>query len=122
MIPTPTFAPTPLRAELNSALDSSIRRSSLEHKPFPYQREYIPRGARIRFNVGGSIIESTADVLCRDGNSLLAKLCRHDAHHQVPRDRDGCFFFDRNPDLFRYVLAFLRDGHVPSSPELLRKL
>ena len=58
------------------------------------------------------------DVLAKDRFSLLASLCAHDA-----AGSDGApAFIDRDWWLFRHILAFLREGTLPSSPFILKQL
>lgn len=74
----------------------------------------------IRINVGGLIFETYQETLQRDRTSLLHDLCTEDP--PVLADPDGCFVFNRDWWLFRYILAFLRDGTLPDDRSLLAQL
>lgn len=75
----------------------------------------------VRINIGGLMYESSVKVLSRDPHSLLAQLCG--SNPPVLADPEGDFFyFDRDWWLFRYVLAFLRDGTLPEDRQLLAQL
>ena len=76
----------------------------------------------VKINVGGQVFETAAGILLRDRFSLLAAVCQQEEGRLVPKDDDGCFYFDRDWWLFRYVLNFLRDGTLPEQEELLRDL
>eukprot|EP00992_Anisonema_acinus_P005983 TRINITY_DN19595_c0_g1_i1.p1 TRINITY_DN19595_c0_g1~~TRINITY_DN19595_c0_g1_i1.p1 ORF type:complete len:177 (-),score=55.03 TRINITY_DN19595_c0_g1_i1:152-631(-) len=61
----------------------------------------------VELNVGGVAYTTTKATLCsRDG--LLSSIMSGDAREY--RDRE--IFIDRNGQLFRYVLDFLRDGEL----------
>jgi hypothetical protein len=74
----------------------------------------------IRINVGGLIFETYEATLKRDSSSLLHDLCTENP--PVLPDPDGCFVFNRDWWLFRYILAFLRDGTLPDDRGLLAQL
>lgn len=75
---------------------------------------------RIRINVGGLVFETYETTLRRDPGSLLSQLCDEDP--PVLPDPDGCFVFNRDWWLFRYILTFLRDGSLPDDRSLLAQL
>lgn len=79
-----------------------------------------PETKRIQMNVGGMLFEASHDVLTRDPSSILSQLCSDDPPMQ--RDQEGHFHFDRDWWIFRHVLLFLRDGHLPSEHKLLAHL
>lgn len=75
---------------------------------------------RIRINVGGLVFEAYETTLKKDSKSILSQLCDTDPPF-IP-DSDGCFVFNRDWWLFRYILAFLRDGSLPDDRTLLAQL
>eukprot|EP00511_Aplanochytrium_stocchinoi_P006745 CAMPEP_0204842128 /NCGR_PEP_ID=MMETSP1346-20131115/44839_1 /ASSEMBLY_ACC=CAM_ASM_000771 /TAXON_ID=215587 /ORGANISM="Aplanochytrium stocchinoi, Strain GSBS06" /LENGTH=274 /DNA_ID=CAMNT_0051980697 /DNA_START=63 /DNA_END=884 /DNA_ORIENTATION=+ len=75
---------------------------------------------RIKLNVGGKLFETTERVLKRDPGSLLAALVSDDA--PLKEDEEGTIFIDRDWWLFRFLLAFLRDGRIPKDQDLLSQL
>uniref|UniRef100_A0A0E0DCJ2 BTB domain-containing protein n=1 Tax=Oryza meridionalis TaxID=40149 RepID=A0A0E0DCJ2_9ORYZ len=69
----------------------------------------------VLLNIGGSRYETTADTLTqRDPGSLLAAVLSGAAAHGLPTTEDGAVFVDRDGELFRHVLNWLRDGAVPA--------
>jgi hypothetical protein len=106
---------------------------------------------RVRLNVGGQMFETTASTLTRDAGSMLDALCRDDsplAQLNNPGQKTegskeenegngketkeqagdgaattvGVVLIDRDWQLFRHVLNFLRDGVLPSNKTILRSL
>lgn len=62
-------------------------------------------------NIGGTIFEANTNSLCQQKGSFLEALLS--GRHSVQRDRNDRIFIDRDPDLFRTILNFLRDPSVP---------
>ena len=72
----------------------------------------------VELNIGGTVFETTKDTLTRDLNadSLLVSLVS--GKFEAPRDRSGRLFLDRDGELFRDVLNFLRNpARVPPTPK-----
>lgn len=77
------------------------------------------------------MFEVPSEILKRDPVSVLANLTKAaksttattgDADISVPiaiREEDGIFYIERDWWLFRYILAFLRDGSLPNETSLL---
>lgn len=65
----------------------------------------------VDINVGGVIFEASRHTFTQQPGSLLERLMT--GRLQAQRDRDGRIFLDRDSNLFRSILNFLRD---PSSP------
>jgi BTB/POZ domain len=80
----------------------------------------VDRVRTIRINVGGLVFEAYETTLRKDPHSLLSQLCDQDP--PVLPDPDGCFVFNRDWWLFRYILMFLRDGSLPDDRSLLAQL
>lgn len=74
----------------------------------------------VRINVGGLMFEANEDVLQRDPDSLLCKLTTENP--PLLPETDGSFVFNRDWWLFRFILAFLRDGVLPDDRGLLAQL
>ena len=70
--------------------------------------------------MGGLLFETYEHTLRKDPTSLLCQLCS--AEPPVMPDPDGCFVFNRDWWLFRYILIFLRDGTLPEDRSLLAQL
>jgi len=74
----------------------------------------------IRINVGGLMFETSETVLQRDPESLLSKLAS--SNPPLMPEADGSFVFNRDWWLFRFILAFLRDGVLPDDRGVLAQL
>ncbi|OQR87455.1 hypothetical protein ACHHYP_08839 [Achlya hypogyna] len=77
-------------------------------------------GLRLRLRVGGQDFELSHALAKRDPKSLLAALVASDA--PLPPGEVGCYALDRDWNLFRHILNFLRDGLLPNDPKLLKLL
>ena len=77
---------------------------------------------RVKLNVGGSKFETTLSTLTRHPDSMLAVMFSD--RHEVPQDRDGYVFIDRDGTHFRIILNFLRTGalDVPTSQKAASEL
>ncbi|KAF0694336.1 Aste57867_14789 [Aphanomyces stellatus] len=75
---------------------------------------------RLRLQVGGQDFELSLHVARKDPKSLLAALVAPDS--PLGPSEVGCFCIDRDWNLFRLILNFLRDGILPNDPKLLRDL
>lgn len=62
------------------------------------------------------MFETSEKVLKRDSNSLLAALVQEDS--PIKLNESGCYVIDRDWYLFRHILAFLRDGKLPTLSEV----
>ena len=85
----------------------------------------------VTLNVGGKLYQTTAATLRKAGpHSLFNGMLEGHTDHRYRRDERGSWFFDRDSDLFRHVLNFLRNedenknGYLvlPQSYEELRRL
>eukprot|EP01071_Lankesteria_metandrocarpae_P006171 Lankesteria_metandrocarpae@DN4266_c0_g1_i1.p1 len=65
-------------------------------------------------NVGGVIFQSSRHTLVQQPGSLLEAL--FSGRHKMPRDREGRIFVDRDGELFRIILNFLRDPSTHPLP------
>lgn len=63
---------------------------------------------RIKLNVGGTLMETTRQVLQSVPGSMLQAFVS--GRHNVATDADGRIFLDRDPAIFRYLLGTLRLG------------
>lgn len=69
----------------------------------------------VDINVGGSVFEVSRHTLTQQTGSLLERIMTGRA--QAGRDREGRIFLDRDSNLFRTIVDFLRE---PSMPPLSR--
>lgn len=67
----------------------------------------------VMFNVGGTKFETYRSTLCSQPNSPLADDSFMKRHYNEDRKE---YFFDRDPDVFKAILNYLRTGelHLPS--------
>ncbi|EDO47600.1 predicted protein, partial [Nematostella vectensis] len=68
---------------------------------------------RIALNVGGRVFVVRTHLLDRFPNSLLGSLQIGQFYDKNKQE----FFFDRDPDVFRYILNYLRSGRLHVSDE-----
>lgn len=75
----------------------------------------------VDLNVGGSLYSTTRSTLCRYPDSKLAML--FSGQQELRRRPDGRVFIDRDGEMFKYVLHYLRDGdlHVESLDRTVRE-
>eukprot|EP01126_Amoeba_proteus_P042509 TRINITY_DN4621_c0_g1_i2.p2 TRINITY_DN4621_c0_g1~~TRINITY_DN4621_c0_g1_i2.p2 ORF type:complete len:189 (+),score=65.07 TRINITY_DN4621_c0_g1_i2:71-568(+) len=70
----------------------------------------------IELNVGGTVVETTRTTLTSVSDSMLAAM--FSGRHELKKDNQGRYFLDRDPEVFKYVLSFLRTKTIglPSRP------
>ncbi|CDJ38870.1 kelch motif domain-containing protein, putative, partial [Eimeria tenella] len=68
----------------------------------------------VDLNVGGVVFEASRQTLIQQKGSFLETL--FSGKLQFNRDKQGRVFFDRDPELFRILLNFLRHPHAPPQP------
>ena len=72
----------------------------------------------IKLNVGGHVYWTTKDTLTGRSTSMLSAMVVHSNPAQLV---DGAYFIDRDPEIFRWLLLYLRGSNVlprKDSPEL----
>lgn len=68
-------------------------------------------GAPVRFNVGGTYFTTSLHTLRAAPDSFLGRMFAEDSAFDAPVvDETGAVFLDRDPELFGYVLDYLRRG------------
>ena len=83
------------RAREESELDAATSRCATEF---------------IKINVGGKGYTALRSNLCADPNSMIAKLFSEDSPFgAMITDEEGRPYLDRDPEIFQYILAELRD-------------
>jgi len=60
----------------------------------------------VNLNVGGIKYSTTRGTLCKYPESMLGTIFSGNKNYLV--DKDGCYFIDRDGEIFRYVLQYLR--------------
>jgi len=66
------------------------------------------RCVQVRINVSGRLFETMRQTLEKFPDTLLGS----DERDFFYDDDTGEYFFDRDPDMFRHVLAYYRSGHM----------
>lgn len=66
----------------------------------------LSSGQRIKLDIGGKVFATTKENMVRYPNSFFAGMFSGQWDLRV--EDDGCYFIDRDPLVFRYVLNFLR--------------
>jgi hypothetical protein len=74
----------------------------------------------IKLNVGGQIFMTRKSTLLNCPDSFLGKLVQTDMNNL--EILDGCLFFDRNPEVFKYILEFYRTDVLTFPSSIPRKL
>lgn len=64
----------------------------------------------VKLNVGGCIYITTKSTLCKYPNSMLGAMFNGSMTTTV--DQDGCHFIDRDGELFKYVLNYMRSSRL----------
>ncbi|KAK3267695.1 hypothetical protein CYMTET_23763 [Cymbomonas tetramitiformis] len=64
----------------------------------------------ITLNVGGTLFQTTQTTLCSAGDSFFTSLLSDDFSSDV--DENAHLFIDRDPDLFKLILSWLRTRNV----------
>jgi len=65
---------------------------------------------KIKLDVGGQIFATSMKTLVQIPGTFFSEMMS--GLHKVEMDKDGCYFIDRDPIVFRHILNFLR-GNIP---------
>ncbi|WVZ13231.1 hypothetical protein V8G54_017761 [Vigna mungo] len=78
---------------------------------------------RMKFNVGGRVMETTATTLANAGrNSMFGAMFDDNWNLILPSNKESERFIDRNPDCFEILLDLLRTGELYIPPNIPEKL
>jgi len=58
----------------------------------------------VTLNVGGIKYSTTRETLCKYPESMLGTVFSENKPYEM--DKDGCYFIDRDGEIFRYVLQY----------------
>lgn len=108
--------------------DAHQKRRTLMHEYEKFRQEYelfeaerqrivtpqLAADSTVDLNVGGQNFETARATLVRQPGSYLEGLLS--GRHQVSRDRNGRIFINRDPELFRVILNFMRNPQTPPTP------
>ena len=64
----------------------------------------------ITLNVGGTRYTTTLSTLTKYPDSMLGVM--FSGRHDLPQQEDGSYFIDRDGEVFKYILMYLRDSTV----------
>ncbi|XP_078353557.1 uncharacterized protein LOC144638224 isoform X3 [Oculina patagonica] len=74
----------------------------------------------VKLNVGGKIYKTTLDTLRKDPDSMLCAM--FSGRFDLKADEeDGAYFIDRDAELFRYILNYLRNGELLCKDDRLKE-
>ncbi|KHN42817.1 BTB/POZ domain-containing protein [Glycine soja] len=80
---------------------------------------------RVKFNVGGRVMETTSTTLANAGRNSMFGAMFDDNWNLIPNNDDNNNnerFIDRNPDCFAILLDLLRTGELYVPPDIPEKL
>ena len=64
----------------------------------------------ITLNVGGTLYTTTLSTLTKYPDSMLGAM--FSGRHDLPQQEDGSYFIDRDGEVFKYILMYLRNSTV----------
>ncbi|PHJ18549.1 kelch repeat and k+ channel tetramerization domain containing protein, partial [Cystoisospora suis] len=114
------------RGRFEEEKEAHRRRIVLEREKFRQEAEALDGEKRrivdtniatetvVDLNVGGVIFESSRHTLVQQPGSFLEALLS--GRHHISRDKQGRIFLDRDSELFRILLNFLRNPGTPPQP------
>ncbi|KAI8504040.1 Potassium voltage-gated channel sub D member 1 [Branchiostoma belcheri] len=70
--------------------------------------KFVRRDHRVKINVGGTLFVTSRKIFDRFPDSLLGS-DEKDYFYNAETDE---YVFDRDPDIFRYILTYYRTGHL----------
>jgi len=99
------------------------KKLDIEKKNLENEREKIRefnkiQAGKIKLNVGGTYFTTSVSSLIREQDSILARLCTSQFQ---PSADDGAYFLDRDPELFKPILNYLRTGKLNIPPEISKE-
>jgi hypothetical protein len=112
------------RAELKKAMNVLQEEKAQIAKEGKDKR--ISEGKAIKFNVGGQIFKTTFKSLSSIPGSFFHSLAITGNLEGLPTLPDGSIFIDRDPQMFRYIINYVRHPDekpvLPESPEEIAEL
>lgn len=63
----------------------------------------------LKLNVGGRVFITTKDTITNRGSNMLSAML---SNPNPAREVDGAYFIDRDPEIFRWLLLFLRGSDI----------
>nr|PIM05435.1 kelch repeat and K+ channel tetramerization domain-containing protein [Toxoplasma gondii COUG] len=114
------------RGRFEEEKEAHRRRTLLEKERFRQEAEALDAEKRrivdaniatetvVDLNVGGVVFEASRHTFVQQPGSFLETLLS--GRHHVSRDKQGRIFLDRDSELFRIILNFLRNPAMPPQP------
>jgi len=109
-----TFAPVGKRRDADELPGNPKGRKKRRNNGSTNYPEYFHDPGFIEINVGGKIFATTLQTISRE-MSLLSALVN--INNGAKYDSKGRVFVDRDPTHFRWILNFLRDGYLITTPQ-----
>jgi len=83
-----------------------LHRKKAESKSLSSQGENIKFPSRIKLDVGGTRFTTSLSTLTQVGGTLFSGM--FSGYFKIEPDKEGYYFFDRDPSVFPHILNFLR--------------
>jgi hypothetical protein len=83
---------------------------SLEKEKEELSKQVFHVDEILELNVGGVVYTTTRTTLMKQKGTLLCSLSS--GKYNIMRDEQGRYFIDRDGNIFRYILNFLRSGYI----------
>eukprot|EP01130_Rhizamoeba_saxonica_P011459 TRINITY_DN475_c0_g3_i4.p1 TRINITY_DN475_c0_g3~~TRINITY_DN475_c0_g3_i4.p1 ORF type:complete len:319 (+),score=62.65 TRINITY_DN475_c0_g3_i4:606-1562(+) len=73
---------------------------------------------KVKLDIGGNYFSTSVQTLTKFPDSMFGAM--FSGRYEIEYDDDSCVFIDRDGTHFRYILNFLRDGHIdlPQDPQI----
>lgn len=81
--------------------------------PPPITAKSVSPSPIVRLNVGGTIFVTTRATLESSPVPTYFNALTSDSHRHLYDDMSNALFIDRDPQHFRHILNYLRDGSIP---------
>ena len=72
----------------------------------------------IYLNVGGTKYTTTRNTLTKYPQSLLGRMFDKECPFKLTFDKENNVFLDRDGEMFKYILRYLRDNRLPPSKKM----
>ena len=99
------------KVELMRETEESRNKVEAEKKGWEEEKERVQQTKVfekvITLNVGGTRYTTTLSTLTKYPDSMLGVM--FSGRHDLPQQEDGSYFIDRDGEVFKYVLMYLRD-------------
>ncbi|XP_068760221.1 uncharacterized protein [Montipora capricornis] len=101
----------------------NVRQEKLAFEEMTKTLNEIHFASTVKLNVGGKIYKTALATLQKDPDSMLCAMFSG-KFELKPDDEDGAYFIDRDAELFRYILNYLRNDvlHCPDERTVLEDL